>query len=146
MEKTAKNSKKQQKNEPNIDIWSKLSTDHWRYITARIEDPALSKGATAKYLKIPEQRVYHWPSYVDECLQLTIEDVHFAAMQQRKQTLLKAIATKMSGLDSEDESVRQKVATELIEWELGKATQKNEITGKDGGDIIISTGMDMDKL
>ena len=53
----------------------------------------------------------------------------------RKQALLKAMAVKVKLLDSVDENVRSKVATELIEWELGKATLRNEHTGAGGGAV-----------
>ena len=53
----------------------------------------------------------------------------------RKNAVLKAIAVKVKLLDSDEESIRSKAATEIIEWELGKATQPTELTGKNGGAI-----------
>jgi hypothetical protein len=32
------------------------------------------------------------------------------------------------------------VATEIIEWELGRATQKAEVTGANGGPLVIAIG------
>ena len=50
-----------------------------------------------------------------------------AVRSVRKRNLLKAIMVKVAGLDSSDESIRQKVASELIEWELGTATKTQAI-------------------
>ena len=47
------------------------------------------------------------------------------------------MAVKVAGLDSENERVRQDAATELIEWELGKAKQTSEYLGKDGQPITF---------
>lgn len=143
MVKTPKNPQEKQQN---TDIWAKLSSDHWRYITARIENPDFSKKAAAAYIAVSDHTVYGWPKYVDECLKEAIGNIHQAAIEQRKQFLLKAMAVKLKGLESEDESIQQKVATELIEWELGKATNKTELTGEGGGAIIIQTGMSLDDL
>ncbi|RPJ29476.1 MAG: PBSX family phage terminase large subunit [Chloroflexi bacterium] len=48
----------------------------------------------------------------------------------RRKNLVKAMMVKAGGLDSDNEVVRQKAASEIIEWELGKADQP--LTGKDG--------------
>lgn len=130
-----KNHQNPQKNALDTDVFSKLSVDQWRYITARIENPSFSKRAAAEHIGISENTVYGWDKYVDEAYQLAVLNIHHAAMEQRKQALMKAIAVKVSGLDSPDETIRQKVATEIIESELGKAAQRTEITGANGGAI-----------
>ena len=61
------------------------------------------------------------------------------ALEIRRRNLAKAMLVKANGLDSGDERLRQSVATEFIEWELGRATQKAEVTGKDGGKLEIET-------
>ena len=55
-------------------------------------------------------------------------DTAESAKAIRLRNLLKAMAIKVKGLDSNDEALRQKVATELIELELGKALQKSDVT------------------
>lgn len=49
------------------------------------------------------------------------------ALEQRHKALNKAMAVKVAGLSSMDEGIRQKVAGELIEWELGKAVQRRDV-------------------
>ncbi|MGB1285053.1 MAG: hypothetical protein ACPG7F_00850, partial [Aggregatilineales bacterium] len=64
--------------------------------------------------------------------------LHTATLAMRKQALLKAMAVKVKLLDSDDENIRSKAATELIEWELGRATARNEHTGAGGGAMQVS--------
>jgi hypothetical protein len=45
--------------------------------------------------------------------------------------------TKVAGLDSIDEQVRQRVATEIIEWEMGRATQPVDQRNENSGDVRI---------
>jgi len=60
-----------------------------------------------------------------------------AALELRRRNLAKAMAVKVKGLDEKDSRLRQSVSTEIIEWEMGKATQKQEISGKDGEAIPL---------
>lgn len=64
---------------------------------------------------------------VEEAIDAVMNDTLSFALEMRRQALAKAMATKIAGLESEKEKVRRSVATELIEWELGKATQPHEM-------------------
>ena len=48
-----------------------------------------------------------------------------------------AARIKVAGLKVRDERIKQAVATELLERELGKVPQKAELTGKDGEAIEV---------
>ena len=48
-----------------------------------------------------------------------------------------AAKVKIAGLKVRDERVKQAVATEIIERELGKVPQKSEVSGADGGAIEV---------
>ena len=48
-----------------------------------------------------------------------------------------AARVKAAGLKSRDERVKQAVATEIIDRELGKVPQKAEVSGVDGGAIEV---------
>jgi hypothetical protein len=124
------------KNQQNIDPFQLLTSDQWRFVTAMLEDKNRSKKDAADAIGVPDSTMYKWPDYVDDAIKSALSDIHEASKEYRKQQLLKAIAVKASGLDSEDETVRQKTATEFIEWELGRAKQPQEHTGKDGGDLF----------
>jgi len=78
--------------------------------------------------------VYKWPEIVNEAIALMALDASSAALAMRRRSLTKAMAVKVAGLDSDDDVLRQRVATEIIEWEQGKAQQKTDITS--GGEVI----------
>ena len=48
-----------------------------------------------------------------------------------------AYDVKRSGLHSKSEQVRQGAATEILDRGLGKATQRQEVSGPDGGTLVI---------
>jgi len=114
------------------DVFALLSDNQWRYVTAMVENPSFSKKDGAEHIGMLPDTVYRWPPYVNDAIEQARANVHDAALTMRKQAVLKAIAVKLKLLDSEDEGIRSKVASEIIEWELGKATQRNEVTGADG--------------
>ena len=60
---------------------------------------------------------------IDQTVKMMIADGLVTALHIRKRNLAKAMAVKVAGLDSDDERLRQGVATEVIEWETGKAKQ-----------------------
>ena len=114
-----------------------LTDSQWRFITAMIENPEFSKADGARHVGLKPNTVYTWGDHVDEALELARGDIQEAALQARKAVLLKAIRVKAKGLDSKNERVAQLVATEIIEWELGKATQRSEHSGPDGGALTV---------
>lgn len=107
-------------------VLAQLSRDQLRFVVAMQEYP--TKGEAAAAIGIKPDTVYHWPKVVDEALLLLRRDVAEAARAMNRRALLKAMAVKVAGLDSDDETVRQRTATELIEWQLGKATQPTDVT------------------
>jgi hypothetical protein len=112
------------------DALKKLSVDQVRYVVARMDYP--TKGEAAVAIGLKPDTVYRWNGEVERAVELMALDTVESAKAIRIRNLLKAMAIKVKGLDSEDESIRQKVATELIEWELGKATQKTDLSNSDG--------------
>jgi len=70
------------------------------------------------------------------------------AQHIRRRALAKAMLVKAGGLDSIREGIQQRVATEIIEWEMGKAEQLTKTDITTGGDkIIFQVGgtIDLDK-
>lgn len=117
-------------------ILSGLTTDQIRYVVAR-QDVSTDKAA-AKQIGVSPDAVSRWKYEkvpIDEAVRLMALDGLVMALHIRKRNLAKAMAVKVAGLNSDDEKVRQGVATEVIEWEMGKATQRKEHSGPDGGPI-----------
>lgn len=77
-----------------------------------------------------------------------IEDLNNRADELRKNKAMRAAMilseaveeaarVKVAGLKVRDERIKQSVATELLERELGKVPQRTELTGADGGAIEV---------
>ena len=118
------------------DILSRLTKDQLRFVVAVQEYN--SKKDAAEAIGIKPDTVYRWNGDIDRAVQLMAMDLTETATQIRKRNLVKAMMIKVAGLDSDDELLRQKVATEIIEGELGKPSQRNELTGADGGAVHVT--------
>jgi hypothetical protein len=117
-------------------ILTQLTKNQVRLIVALQEYPTTDEAAKA--IKLSPKTVYNWSpevrGLIEEAAQLMSADVLDAALEIRRHNLVKAMAVKSAGLDSKNEVVRQKAATEIIEWELGKPNQP--LSGKDGEPLI----------
>jgi len=102
-------------------LLAQLSTDQIRYVIAR-QDFATDKEA-AESVGIKPKTVYSWPPIVKEAVRLMAYDGLTTARHIRRRNLAKAMQVKVGGLDSDKEGIQQRVATEIIEWEMGKAEQ-----------------------
>lgn len=117
-------------------VLAELTPDQIRFVVARQEHNTHKEAAES--LDIPVSRVYQWISagvQINEAVKLMALDGLVTALHVRKRNLAKAMLVKVGGLDSEDERTRQNVATEVIEWEMGKATQPSEVSGRGGKPI-----------
>lgn len=114
------------------EILGQLSKDQLRFVVALQEYP--SKREAAEAIGLKPDTVYRWSGQVEEAARLMAKERLEGAKAIRQRALVKAIMVKIAGLDSNDEQVRQKAATEIIEWELGKALQKQDLTS--GGEKI----------
>lgn len=134
MEKIEKKLKKST-SERLSEILPQLSKDQQRFVVACLEHP--TKKEAAESLDMKPNTVYNWGGLIDEAIKLmSLEGVE-AAREMNKQAIPKAMMTKIAGLDSDNEVIRQKCATELIEWIVGKATQAVEHSGSEGEPIGI---------
>ena len=122
-----------------------LSTDQIRFVIARQEYSTDKDAAAAIHIK--SDTVYHWPKIVRDVVQLMAEDGLTTALHLRRRHLAKAMAIKVAGLDAADDRLRQSVASEIIEWELGKATQPQQVDVTSGGKIIrVIGGVNLDDM
>ncbi len=110
---------------------SELSADQLRFVVARQEAPTDKEAAEA--IGLSPRRVTFWKSEqrapIDEAVRLMAHDGLIMARTLRRRALAKAMAVKVRGLDLDDDRLRQHVATEIVEWELGKATQRQDVRG-----------------
>jgi DNA-binding transcriptional regulator YdaS (Cro superfamily) len=123
-----------------------LSIVQIRFVVARQETKS-DKDAAA-LIGVSPSTVKQWDNkaQVDEAVRLMIYDGVVTARELRRRNLAKAMAIKVSGLDIEDdERLRQNVATEIIEGELGKPKQQTDITS-DGKHIFAGAREILEKV
>lgn len=125
------------------ELLSQLTPNQLRFVVAR-QDYTTDKD-TAEAIGISPDTVYRWNGVVKEAIQLMAEDIVSTAAAIRKRNLAKAMMVKVAALDDPDVNVRQKAATEIIEGEMGRPTQRaqHEHTGADGGAIEVTLSADM---
>jgi len=109
-------------------IWRALSSNQRRYVVARLEYPTKKEAAEA--IGIQPNTAYSWGDEVEAAVQLIVNDAAENAMTMFANALHKAVMVKIGGLDSDDERIRQGVASEIVERILGSATQRRELSGK----------------
>lgn len=106
-----------------------LTTNQLRYIVARQE--CTTDKAAAELVGLSDSTIKQWDNKkdIDRAVRLMALDGVHVATEMRRRALPKAMAIKVAGLDSEVEKMRQDVATEIIEWTMGKAEEKHNISG-----------------
>lgn len=106
-------------------VLKELTSEQIRFVITRQEYSSDKDAAEAMGLK--PNTVYHWPDTVRDAVKLMAADGLIVAQHIRRRNLAKAMMVKVAGLDSKDERIRQNAATEIIEWEMGKAAQVADI-------------------
>lgn len=122
-----------------VELLPQLTINQLRYLAICRDFP--SKGEAAEAIGMKPNTIYKWPSIVDEAEMLMAGDGVLVAREIRRRAVPKAMAVKVAALDSDNEKIRQDAATEIIEWELGKAQNNVDITsaGKElKGYVMVS--------
>lgn len=115
-------------------VLSQLSLDQIRFVIARQE--CGTDREAIQQLGMSESTVYHWPPIVKEAVRLMHRDGLVTALHLRRRSLARAMAIKIKLLDTDDERLRDKVATDIIEAELGKALERRELSGPSGAPLL----------
>lgn len=108
------------------EIWAKLNHNQRRFVIAMQE--CSTKAEAAKAVGMEPNTVYSWPNIVDEAVALLNQDIKNAAIDILASGAAKAAMIKLAGLDSSDEDMRQKVASEVLDRILGKAMSSMDVT------------------
>ena len=99
-----------------------------------------SDREASRRLKISRSTPSRWKAEgvpIDEIVKQAKQDGVILVQERIKGDLNWAYDVKREGLQSRSERMRQLVASEILDRGLGKATQRQEIGGEDGGDIVI---------
>jgi len=113
--------------------WATLGHNQRRFVIAMLESS--SKKEAALSIGIKPDTAYRWNGAIDTAIELARSDIQAAALGILQAVSTKAAAVKSAGLDSENERVRQDVASEILDRNLGKPTQRSEVN--QSGDVLI---------
>ena len=117
-------------------ILAQLTKNQIRFVVAMQEHK--TKEDAAKSLKLKTDTVYHWDKeLIDEAIRLMAEDVAGSALEQHRLAANKAAAVRIAGLDSKNELVRQKAASEILDRILGKVAQGVELGGEGKIELVV---------
>lgn len=116
-------------------LWGGLSHNQQRFAVAMLECPSKKEAALA--IGLEPDTVYRWGNEVDSAVAYMRDKARDAAFGVIESSVVKAATIKRAGLDSSDEKMRQDVASEILDRVMGKATQKQEVTGPDGAALVI---------
>ena len=116
-------------------LWPQLTRNQRRFVVA-MQDCATKKEA-AEAIGLQPDTVYRWPDLVDTAIQVLSDDIEGAVLDILTSSAAKAALVKVAGLDDDDDRLRQAVASEILDRILGKPTQRQELTGADGGRLIV---------
>jgi hypothetical protein len=117
-------------------LWAVLSHNQQRFAVAMLECPTKKEAAIAVGLE--PDTVYRWNGETDVVIAYMRDRARDAAFGVLESAVVKAATIKRAGLDSNDEKMRQDVASEVLDRVLGRATQRTEVSGPDGGPIVLT--------
>lgn len=115
------------------ELWEQLSPLQRRFVVAMQEHPTKKEAALA--IEISPNTVYNWPSVVDDTIAFMTNNIALATLGILQANATKAAMVKAAGLDSGDEKIRQDVATEILDRNLGKP--KQQVANADSGEFVI---------
>ena len=95
-----------------------------------------SKKDAALSVNIEPNTVYSWNGSIDDVIEYMRNHAALAALGIIQANVTKAAMIKAAGLDSDNEKIRQDSASELLDRQLGKATQRQEIAHE--GSVVIN--------
>lgn len=116
-------------------MWQSLSHNQQRFAIAMLSSS--TKREAAQSVGLEPNTVYSWNGDIDAVVEFMRNNAAQAALGIVRASATKAAMIKAAGLDSDNEKIRQDVATEILDRNLGKPTQRTEHTGSDGGPIPI---------
>lgn len=117
------------------ELWNQLTPLQRRFAVSMQEHPTKKEAAEA--IDISPNTVYNWPAIVHTAVDFMANNIALATLGILQANATKAAMVKAAGLDSENEKIRQDVASEVLDRNLGKATQRQEVTGADGDSLTI---------
>lgn len=119
------------------DPLSGFSVEQRKWVIARIM--ASSDAGAARAIGIHPTTVCRWQNKeaLDAAVSVMLEDPRKQVLAALADAMPKAARVKIAGLDSHNEALRQNAATDILDRGLGKPTQRQEVSGPEGGSIVV---------
>jgi hypothetical protein len=112
------------------ELWQTLTHNQQRFAIAMLSSK--TKKDAAQAVGLEPNTVYGWNGEVDAAVDFMRNHSAVATLGIIEANATKAAMIKAAGLDSDNEKLRQDVASEILDRILGKATQHQEVTGPNG--------------
>jgi len=114
-----------------------FSIEQRKWLIARLL--STSDAAAARAIGIHPSTVCRWENKaeLDGAIAELLEDPRNQAMAIFLDALPKAARIKVAGLNSRKEQIQQAAANDIVDRAMGKPMQKQEITGPDGGAVVV---------
>jgi len=112
------------------DLLRKLSSSQMRFVAKRVWTD--TDAEAAREMGISASTVKNWKqdgAPLDATVRLMKEDGVIVAAEMLRRALVDAVTVKVEGLMERNPGIRQSVATEIIERNLGRPVQRNEVSG-----------------
>lgn len=114
-----------------------LSADRMAYVMERAQVRKDKEAYEAA--GIPKSTFFTWEDreQLNLLAQRVKREFKLRALRHLEDAAERAAEVKVRGLDSRKESIAQATATEILDRIIGKPTQPQEHTGRDGGPISV---------
>lgn len=119
-------------------LWQSLNHNQRRFAVAMLDSPSKKEAALA--INLEPNTVYKWNGPVDEVVEILLEQARDSAYSILEGSVVKAAMVKVSGLDSDDERVRQSEATEILDRVMGKPKQEQAVDLTTKGESLNASG------
>ncbi len=103
------------------EILRSLSVEQLRFVSARVQ--CSSDAEAMRKVGISKRTVWMWGEPVKRAVQLIALDGVATAREILRRAVIQAAEVKVSGLESNRESVKQLAATDILNRQLGLPTQ-----------------------
>jgi len=121
------------------DILRTLTPEQLKFVAARMYQR--SDAAAARECDLPSSTVYGWDNKpdVDRAVQLAQLDGVHVAQERLRRLMDKAVDVLEGEMNGKSRNAKRlEAAIEVLDRVMGKATQRNEISGADGGPVSLA--------
>lgn len=120
------------------DIWNSLTLTQRRFVVAMQEHP--TKKDAAEAIGISPQTAYNWGGEVSAAVEFVRNHTAIAQLGIIIANGTKAAMVVGKLLDSSDEAIRLRAAQDILDRNLGKATQRQEVENSGETRIVMDWG------